>query len=86
MIVQVGQTYRVVVPFNQSGHSVPMNAKFRVMYSGSGSQVGCEFEEVYFYGMHTCGGVVPSDRGFWVYRYLIHDYCIPENGEPSWEL
>jgi hypothetical protein len=86
MIISMEQTYRVVTSFNQSGHHVPANATFIVRYNGGGQQVGVEFDEVYFYGMHSCGGEVHSDRGFWLYRYLINDHCIPENGRPSWIL
>lgn len=86
MTIQVGQTYRVVNSFSQSGSFIPNDSQFRIMYGGQGQQVGCEFYEQYFRGMHTCGGVTAHERGFWIYRWKINANCVMDTSEPSWEL
>jgi len=85
---KVGDRVRVVTQFNQSGSIIPIGTCFKIVWSGSGSQVAAQFDEAnLFLGMHTCSGSCPTDTGFWVYRYLIDDHCIiaiPD--EPTWIL
>jgi len=88
MDISVGDSYRVVSPFNQSGEVFEIDTVFTVRWSGSGSQVGCEFDEELSPAFHTCGGEVQSGFGFWIYRYLIQEHCLPDLNvsKPTWVL
>jgi hypothetical protein len=84
---KVGDRVKVVTQFNQSGKLIPVGTCFKIVWSGTGNQVACQFEEPLFYGMHTCSGECPDDLGFWVYRYLIDEHCIMAVSEtPTWVL
>lgn len=84
-MLEVGQRYRVVSQFNQSGTLMNPDTMFTLKWVGQGGQVGCEFD-VTQPGFHSCSGSCHEDYGFWVYTYLIEEHCTLDNGKPSWTI
>lgn len=85
---KVGDRVRTVSQFNQSGSIILVDTCFTIVWSGSGSQFACQFEqENLFVGMHTCSGCCPDCTGFWVYKHLIDEHCVIAVAEhPAWSL